>query len=97
MDLELTDDLLYSGHNAMINSRRQIYERIFKMCLENIKITSSMGELMCMFEIPPVYDYVKINQSLCANYVMERLRKLNDNLKVELITANILMIDWRRS
>ena len=41
-------------------------------------------------------SYPIINVESCANYIMNKLKKANNNLKTSFIEPNIIFIDWRR-
>ena len=97
MDINNSD--LYKKHDHLIELKRQTYEKLYNQCKNRIKLTSDAGELICIFEIPPFLfgsSYPIINVKYCANYIMNKLMKANNNIKTTFIEPNIIFIDWRR-
>lgn len=97
MDLDNFD--LYKKHDQLMKLKRETYEKLYTRCINRIKLSSNMGELICLFEIPQFLfgsSYPIINVESCANYIMNKLTLFNKNLKTTFIEPNIIFIDWRR-
>jgi len=97
MDLQTAD--LYKKHDQLIDLKRQTYNQLYKRCLNTIKLTADAGELICLFEIPSFIfgsGYPIINIESCANYIMNKLAKSNNNIHTSFIDPNLIFIDWRR-
>lgn len=97
MDLNNID--LYKKHERLIQLKRETYEKIYKRCVNLIKLTSDAGELICIFEIPSFMfgsSYPIINISYCANYIMNKISASNQNIKTTFIEPKYIFIDWRR-
>ncbi|BCS83094.1 hypothetical protein QLL95_gp1029 [Cotonvirus japonicus] len=97
--MALKNDDLYRKHDQLINLKKQTYEKLYNRCVNIIKLTSSAGELLCIFEIPSFMfgtSFPIINVEYCANYIINKLTQSNENIKVTFIKPNILFIDWRK-
>ena len=97
MDINNLD--LYKKHERLVELKRETYEKIYKRCINRIKLTSNAGELICLFEIPNFLfgsSYPIINVKSCANYITNKLDTANKNIKVTFIEPNVLFLDWRR-
>lgn len=97
--MALNNDDLYKKHDQLIQLKKETYEKLYKRCVNNIKLTSNAGELICLFEIPSFLfgsSYPIINIESCANYIMNKLTTTNKNVKTSFIEPNVIFIDWRR-
>lgn len=97
--MELDNNELYKKHEKLVELKRETYEKIYKRCVNRIKLTSDTGELICLFEIPRFLfgsSFPIINVESCANYISNKLCNANKNIKTMFIEPNILFIDWRR-
>jgi hypothetical protein len=97
MDLKEID--LYKKHDQLKNLKKSTYDKLLKSCIQRIKLAASTGELICIFEIPNLLfgsDFPLINVKCCANYIMNKLVKINKNINTIFIEPNIIFIDWRR-
>jgi len=97
--MEINNIDLYKKHERLIELKRETYEKIYKRCINLIKLTSNTGDLICLFEIPNFLfgsSYPIINVNCCANYIMNKLTSANKHIKTTFIEPNILFIDWRR-
>ncbi|AAV50713.1 hypothetical protein [Acanthamoeba castellanii mimivirus] len=95
----LNDDDLYKKHDQLVNLKRQTYEKIFNRCVNTIKLSSDAGELICLFQIPNFLfgtGYPIVNIKYCANYIINKLSEMNENIETTFIDPNILFIDWRK-
>lgn len=97
--MSLNNNDLYKKHDQLIQLKKETYEKLYNRCINNIKLTSNAGELICLFEIPSFLfgsSYPIINIESCANYIMNKLTTTNSNIKTSFIEPNIIFIDWRR-
>ena len=97
--MALNNNDLYKKHDQLIQLKKETYEKLYNRCVNNIKLTSNAGELICLFEIPSFLfgsSYPIINIESCANYIMNKLTTTNSNIKTSFIEPNIIFIDWRR-
>lgn len=97
--MEINNSDLYKKHEQLIEQKRETYEKIYKRCINRIKLASNAGELICFFEIPHFLfgsSFPIINIESCSTYIMNKLDKANKNIKTTFIEPNILFIDWRR-
>ena len=98
--MSIRNDDLYKKHDQLIQLKRETYEKLYTRCINKIKLTSNAGELICFFEVPNFLfgsSYPIINVESCANYIMNKLKRANKNLKTNFIEPNIIFIDWRRN
>lgn len=97
--MSLRDTDLYKKRDDVIQLKKETYDKIYKRCVNFIKLTSNTGELFCLYEIPGVVfgsSYPIINIESCATYIMEKLTKSNGHIKTQFVPPNIIFIDWRR-
>jgi hypothetical protein len=97
--MALSNKTLYGKFDKMKKSREATYDIIYKRCLRAIQNRSSVGYLDCEFEIPKIIlgtSMPVINLDACSIYLIDKLTKLNSNLKITSITEDRLLIDWRR-
>lgn len=97
--MALRNDDLYKKHDQLIRLKKETYEKLYNRCKNNIKLTSNMGELICIFEIPQFVfgsSFPIINVASCANYIMNKLTRANRNIKTRFVEPNLIFIDWRR-
>jgi len=90
---------LYKQHNRLIELKRETYDKLYKRCLNQIKLTADTGELICFFTVPKCLfgsSWPLINVQPCATYIINKLTKSNKNIKATFIEPNIIFIDWRR-
>ena len=98
--MSLDNKDLYKKHDQLIQLKKETYDKIFTRCVNTIRLTSNAGELICLFEIPNFVfgsSYPLINIESCANYVMNKLKLANTNIKTLFIEPNLIFIDWRRN
>lgn len=97
--MDLNNNDLYKRHEKLVELKKETYEKIYKRCINQIKLTSNTGELICLFTIPHFLfgsSFPIINVTSCANYISNKLCSTNKNIKTTFIEPNILFIDWRR-
>lgn len=97
--MDLNNDDLYKKHDQLIQLKRESYEQLYKRCVNKIKMASNVGELMCLFEIPPFMfgsSFPIINVKYCANFIMNKLTTVNKYIKTFFIEPNYIFVDWRR-
>lgn len=95
----INNDDLYKKHEKLVQLKRETYEKIYKRCINQIKLTSNTGELICLFEIPQFLfgsSYPIVNVDSCSNYIINKLNDANKHIKTTFIEPNVLFIDWRR-
>lgn len=98
--MSIRDDDLYKKHDKIIQLKKETYEKLYIRCKNIIKLTADTGELVCFFEIPAFLfgsGYPIINIPYCANYIMNKLKKDNKNIKAYFLEPNIIFIDWRKN
>lgn len=97
MDLKTSD--LYKKHDRLVQLKRETYDRLYRRCVNEIKLTADAGELICLFEIPQFLfgsGYPIINVASCADYIMTKLTNSNEHIRTYFIKPNIILIDWRK-
>jgi hypothetical protein len=97
MSLKSSD--LYATHDKLVKMKLNTYHKIYKKCENIIKLNSKQGKLMCTFEIPSLLfgsEYPSVNVENCANYIINKLNEVSENIKITFIQPNLLFIDWRR-
>lgn len=97
--MEIKNNDLYKKHDQLIHLKKETYEKLYSRCINTIKLTSNAGELICIFEIPNFVfgsSYPIINVKSCATYIMEKLTRVNKNIRTTFFEPNIIFIDWRR-
>ena len=97
--MDLDNRNLYKKNDQLMQLKQETYEKLFNRCKNTIKLTSDAGELICLFEIPSFLfgsSYPFINIEVCAEYIINKLAKANNNIKTTFIEPNMLFIDWRR-
>lgn len=96
---QINNNTLYRKHDQLVKLKKETYDRLLNRCIMTIKLASDAGELICLFEIPPVMfgsGYPVINIKNCAEYISRKLRDANSNIKTTFIDPNLILIDWRR-
>jgi hypothetical protein len=97
--MNLNNNILYGKHERLIKLKTETYEKIYRRCINQIKLASEAGELVCFFEIPKsIFEngYQIVNTETCANYIMHKLVKANNNIHAYFIEPNLIFIDWRK-
>lgn len=97
--MDLKEDDLYRRHDQLSTLKKNTYEQIYRRCVNKVKLTANIGELLCVFEIPFFVfgsDYPLINIDSCSKYIMSKLNHSNRHIKTSFIEPNIIFIDWRR-
>lgn len=99
MDISLSSRDLYTTHDNFANLKKQTYDKVYRRCVNIIKLTAKAGQLWCVFEIPPFVfgsEFPLINVTSCANYIMDRLIRSNKHIKAKFIPDNNILISWYR-
>ena len=98
--MSLKNEDLYGKYEQLIKLKRETYDKLYKRCVNQIKMASKMGDLVCVFIIPGFLFgscYPIIDIPSCANYMMDKLTNENNNIKTSFIEPNIIFIDWRKN
>lgn len=99
LNVTLSSNDLYGKHDQLTNLKKQTYDKLYKRCVNIIKLTARTGELCCIFEVPSFVfgsEFPLINVSSCANYIMSKLTKTNKNIKTVFVPDNMILISWYR-
>jgi hypothetical protein len=83
-------------HNEKKKNNIKLYYKIYKQCLDQIKIANESFKYDIFFIIPDKINGVeKINKEECIDFLIKKIRKNNiDTLK---ITNDVLFITWINS
>ncbi|MEM0354140.1 MAG: hypothetical protein QXW79_01025 [Thermoplasmata archaeon] len=98
--MEINNIDLYGKYDRLAQLKKESYDKLYRRCVNQIKIASNSGELICFFEVPKFLfgsSYPIINVESCAQYIISKLSQTNKNIKAEFVEPNIIFIDWRRS
>ena len=75
-------------------NREKCFDKIKKMCLNKINITSQTGKTNVWFEIPSfIMGYSSYNIDNCCEYLIKKIQ--NRGFKTILFKPNILYIYWK--
>lgn len=97
--MDLSNNILYRKHDGLTKLKLKTYDKIYRRCINQIKLASDAGELICFFEIPKIIfenSYQLINIESCANYIIKKLSEANANIRAHFIEPNLIFIDWRK-
>lgn len=96
--MSLTDEDLYGKYNEIVRMKLSSYDKMYVRCVNLIKRSAQFGEFILVYKIPnilPGSEYPLINIPVCAEYIIDKFKKTNKNIKVNFYEPNYLLFDWR--
>lgn len=92
----LSINQLHKEINDRENKKRNVYEKILKLCYQKIiNVNKKNNDCNCFFNCPEyIYGLPLYNLMKCTIYIMEDL--IEKGFKVEYYHPNILYIDWKQ-
>lgn len=86
-------DELKQERNQLKDIEIEICEKVFLICIKQIKFVNSSGRTSCTFEVPIlVPGYPLFNLSACGIYVTKKLKR--KKLKATFVNPKTILISW---